>query len=244
MTPDRKLEWDWFPGRVPENVTLDETAYLETTYSFELFRSREPDAVWIGRGASIYLGVMLDLGPAARARIGNFTLMNGSRLICDAAIEIGDYCLISWNTVLMDTYRVPVEPALRRPFLERFADSRIAHGDLEPGRDALRRVQADRQVGPTKFMERATQRTPRGIQVDAPARPIRIGNNVWIGFDSCVLPGLSIGDGSIVGARSVVVEDVPPLTVVAGNPARVIRQLEAGERQAAADLTIQPIQPN
>jgi len=243
MTPDRKLEWDWFPGRVPENVTLDDTAYLETTYSFELFRSREPNAMRIGRGSSIYLGVMFDLGPVARTYIGDFTLMNGSRLICDAAIEIGDYCLISWNTVLMDTYRVPAEPAARRPLLERFADSRIARGDVEPGRDALPRVQADRQVGPTKFRERAIQRTPRGIQADVPARPIRIGNNVWIGFDSCVLPGSRIGDGAIVGARSVVAEDVPPYTVVAGNPARVIRQLEAGERQAAAELTIQSIQP-
>ncbi len=204
MTSDRKLEWDWFPGRVPENVTLDETAYLETTYSFELFHSREPDAVRIGRGSSIYLGVMFDLGPAACVRIGNFTLMNGSRLICDAAIEIGDYCLISWNTVLMDTYRVPAEPALRRPLLES-----------------------------------AAQRTPRGVRADVPARPIRIGNNVWIGFDSCVLPGLNIGDGAIVGARSVVVEDVPPYTVVAGNPARVIRQLEPGESRAAAVSTIQ-----
>ena len=200
MTPDRKLEWDWFPGRVPENVTLDDTAYLETTYSFHLFRSREADAVRIGRGASIYLGVMFDLGPAARVRVGDFTLMNGSRVICDAAIEIGDYCLISWNTVFMDTYRVPVEPALRRPLLEA-----------------------------------ATQRSPRVFQADVPARPIRVGNNVWIGFDSCVLPGRSIGDGSIVGARSVVVEDVPPYTVVAGNPARVIRRLEPGEP------TIQPI---
>jgi acetyltransferase-like isoleucine patch superfamily enzyme len=60
-------------------------------------------------------------------------------------------------------------------------------------------------------------------------RPIRIGRNVWIGFDCCVLPGVTIGDGSIVGARSVVCEDVPPYTVVAGNPARVIRKIENDE---------------
>lgn len=206
MTPDRKLEWDWFNGRVPENVDLDETAYLETTYSFELFRSREPDALRIGRGASIYLGVMFDMGPGARVSVGDFTLMNGSRIICDAAIEIGDYCLISWNTVFMDTYRVPTQPGSRRACLERAAHS-----------------------------------SPRRVETNVPARPIRIGNNVWIGFDSCVLPGLSIGDGSIVGARSVVVEDVPPLTVVAGNPARVIRQLEPGKSRAGVDSTIQPI---
>jgi acetyltransferase-like isoleucine patch superfamily enzyme len=44
-----------------------------------------------------------------------------------------------------------------------------------------------------------------------------------------VLPGVSIGEGSIVGARSVVTENVPPYTVVAGNPARVIRQIHNDE---------------
>ena len=43
-----------------------------------------------------------------------------------------------------------------------------------------------------------------------------------------MLPGVTIGDGSIVGARSVVVEDVAPYTIVAGNPARVIRRLDEG----------------
>lgn len=58
------------------------------------------------------------------------------------------------------------------------------------------------------------------------AHPVRIDANVWIGFDVCVLPGVRIGAGSIIGARSVVTDDVPSYTVSAGNPARVIRQLE------------------
>ncbi len=64
---------------------------------------------------------------------------------------------------------------------------------------------------------------PAAARGGGPARPVRIGNNVWIGFDSVVLPGVTIGDGSIVGCRSVVADDVPPYTLVAGNPARVIR---------------------
>ncbi|HAJ60189.1 MAG TPA: hypothetical protein DCP31_13785, partial [Cyanobacteria bacterium UBA8543] len=58
------------------------------------------------------------------------------------------------------------------------------------------------------------------------ARPIRIERNVWIGFDACVLPGVTIGEGAIVGARSVVTQDVPPYSVVAGNPARLIKKLD------------------
>lgn len=57
------------------------------------------------------------------------------------------------------------------------------------------------------------------------ARPITLHDNVWIGFDVCVLPGVTIGEGAVVGARSVVVGDVPAYTVAAGNPARVIREL-------------------
>jgi acetyltransferase-like isoleucine patch superfamily enzyme len=58
------------------------------------------------------------------------------------------------------------------------------------------------------------------------AAPITIGTNVWLGFESCVLPGVTIGDHAIVAARAVVDRDVPPLTVVAGNPARVVRHLQ------------------
>lgn len=51
-----------------------------------------------------------------------------------------------------------------------------------------------------------------------------VGNDVWIGQHATILPGVRIGDGAIVGARSVVSRDVPPYAVVAGNPARLIRQ--------------------
>lgn len=57
------------------------------------------------------------------------------------------------------------------------------------------------------------------------AEPITIGNNVWIGGSATILPGVSIGDNAVVGAGSVVTRDVAPNTVVAGNPAKVIRQI-------------------
>mgnify|MGYP001404117760 CR=1 FL=1 len=51
-----------------------------------------------------------------------------------------------------------------------------------------------------------------------------IGNDVWIGYDALIMPGVKIGNGAIVSSRSVVVSDVPPYTVVGGNPARPIKQ--------------------
>lgn len=186
----RTLPWDWFPGAVPTNVVVHETAYIETTFSFQLFRSRLPRALELGRGASTYLGTMFDLGPRARVTLGEYALVHGARIICDSEIVIGDYALISWNVVLMDCYRVPFEAQARR-----------------------------------RELAALPARSHRLAQAESPARPIRIERNVWIGFEACVLPGVTIGEGSVVGARSVVTEDVPPFAVMAGNPARIIRRL-------------------
>lgn len=58
--------------------------------------------------------------------------------------------------------------------------------------------------------------------------PVSIGDNVWLGSRVTVLKGVSIGRNSVVAAGSVVTRDVPENTIVAGNPAKVIRQLEGG----------------
>ena len=194
MSAGRTLAWDWYPGTIPQNVVIDETAYVETSFSFYLFRSQLPVGVKYGRGASTYLGTMFDVGPKGRVELGEYALVHGARIICDSEVIIGDYALISWNVVFMDTYRLPFDFRERRKELE-----------LAPGRPL------------------------RLAAADVPARPVRIERNVWIGFDACVLPGVTIGEGSVVGAKSVVTESVPPFTVVAGNPARVIRELDGSE---------------
>ncbi len=51
-----------------------------------------------------------------------------------------------------------------------------------------------------------------------------IGNDVWIGQNSTILPGVKIGDGAIIGTKSVVGSDVEPYSIVAGNPAKIIRK--------------------
>lgn len=55
--------------------------------------------------------------------------------------------------------------------------------------------------------------------------PVIIEDNVWIGEMVCIMPGVTIGYGSIIGANAVVTKDVPPFCVVGGNPARIIKQL-------------------
>ena len=57
------------------------------------------------------------------------------------------------------------------------------------------------------------------------ARPISIGNNVWIGAQVCVLPGVTIGDNTVIGAGSVVNKDIPANVIAAGNPCQVVREI-------------------
>lgn len=59
------------------------------------------------------------------------------------------------------------------------------------------------------------------------AKPVRIGNDVWIGGHAVVCPGVQIGDNVVIGAGSVVTRDVPPGVIAAGNPCRVLRAVPA-----------------
>lgn len=61
-------------------------------------------------------------------------------------------------------------------------------------------------------------------------RPVRVGDKAWLGARTIVLKGVTIGEGSVTGAGSVVTSDVPAWTLVAGNPARIIRRLTDDER--------------
>jgi acetyltransferase-like isoleucine patch superfamily enzyme len=196
MGSPRTLPWDWYPGMIPDNIVLGDDTYIETSLSFDLYRSQSPVGLRFGRGSAVYKDTMFDLGPRAQVQVGEYALIHGARIICDAELKIGNYALISWQVVLMDTYRVPFDLVKRR-----------------------------------QILERASCQPDRYPSADVPAKPIWIQDNVWIGFDACILPGVTIGEGAIVGARSVVTQDVPPYTVVAGNPARVVRQLVSAPKR-------------
>lgn len=66
--------------------------------------------------------------------------------------------------------------------------------------------------------------------IDLGERPVTVNDDVWIGANTSVLRGVTIGEGAIVGAGSVVTHDIPSYTIAVGNPARVIRELTPDER--------------
>ncbi|MGP5363170.1 sugar O-acetyltransferase [Brachybacterium tyrofermentans] len=85
----------------------------------------------------------------------------------------------------------------------------------------------DCQIGPNVQLLTPIHPTDPGPRREGleRAEPITIGDNVWLGGGVTVLPGVSIGDNSVIGASAVVTKDIPANVVAVGNPARVIREL-------------------
>jgi len=191
VNSERRIEGDWWADPIPPNVQFGAGFYCETAQIFRFLRNREEGAVKLGDYVSCYAGCSFSLGQKGRATVGDFTLMNGALVMAEELIEIGSYCLISWNVGIADSDFHPIDPAQRRI---------DAH--------ALAPYYKDRPPRP-------------------PIRtaPVRIADNVWIGMNAVILKGVTIGENSVVAAGSVVSKNVAPNTVVAGNPAVVVKEL-------------------
>jgi len=123
--------------------------------------------------------------------------------------EVGDYTLLN-GALVMSEERITIGSHCLISWNVGIADS-----DFHPMDPALRRRDAV-AINP---YSKDRQRPPIGT------RPVVIGDNVWIGMNSIILKGVRIGDNSVVGAGAVVSRDVPANTVVAGNPARIVKRL-------------------
>lgn len=186
---DRYVDGDWLRAPIPSNVEFDEGFYCESAQIFRKLRSTQPGAVVIGKHVSCYAGCSFAIGPSGQCMIGDFTLLNGALIMAEEKIDIGSYCLISWNVGIADSDFHPLEPA------QRIIDAQ-----------ALAPFYKDRPTRPK-----------------LKTAPVRIGDNVWIGMNAVILKGVTIGQNSVVAAGSVVTKSVEPNTVVAGNPAVIVK---------------------
>ncbi len=119
---------------------------------------------------------------------------------CDygSNIKLGDNVFFNFNCVVLDVAKVTI-------------GSRTLIGP---------NVQIYTATHPLNYTERAS-----GLES---GKPITIGDDVWIGGSVVICPGVSIGDRSVIGAGSVVAKDVPADVIAAGNPCRVIREVDGG----------------
>jgi len=110
---------------------------------------------------------------------------------------------------------------LRGPGITLGDRSVINHGCLLDGRRHPIQIGCDVSIGPEAAIL-TLGHDPQSPQFADRGGPVAVGDRAWIGYRAIVLPGVSIGEGAVVGAGAVVSRDVPPFTIVAGNPARPI----------------------
>jgi len=84
-----------------------------------------------------------------------------------------------------------------------------------------------------EYLEAVIRHPHRALGPMSTPRQVVLEDNVWVGFDSVILPGVTIGRGSIIGSKTIVEEDVPAYSIVVGNPARLVRRLEPDDTESA-----------
>jgi len=164
-----KLEHDWFPKNLPENIHLGERSWLYSSYAFEHYKSCQTPGLNVGHDTGIYDGTFFDLGQDGIIEIGNFCTLVGVIINTNNKVKIGDYSFIAHEVVVAGTYAA----------------------------------------------------VPGVEEKDLDKKDIIIGKNVWIGANAIILGGAKIGEGAIIGAAAVVDSEVPPYSIVAGNPASI-----------------------
>lgn len=179
------------------NIKVSNTSILLKSCTFRFDGKDKKNMVKIGENTMLGCSIIFE-SDEGQVNIGNNTFINGgTSLISRNSISIGNNVTIAWGCTLYDHNSHSLD------FIERQNDIKRQNEDYKNGRSFI--YSKDWSVVSSK--------------------PIIIEDNVWIGFDSVILAGVTVGEGAIVGARSVVRQDVEPWTVVAGNPAVVIKRL-------------------
>jgi acetyltransferase-like isoleucine patch superfamily enzyme len=156
------------------------------------------------------------LGDSSKITIGANSHVRGELLIFahGGRISIGEWCYIGVDTRIWSGASIDIGDRVLISHSVNIFDN-LTH----PMRASERHAQA-RQI--------FTSGHPRDFFLDD--KPIKIGDDAWIGACAIIMRGVTIGRGGIVAAGAIVTKDVPPYSVVAGNPAVVVKELSPDER--------------
>jgi acetyltransferase-like isoleucine patch superfamily enzyme len=112
------LEHDWYAGGIPANVVVGENVYIDTSYGFAPFFSQCNPGLILGKACGAYDRTTFVVGTKGRIVVEAYTCLNGTYLVCNDSITIGEHCLLAWGVVLTDTWIEPNAPvAVRRAVL-------------------------------------------------------------------------------------------------------------------------------
>ena len=165
-----------------------------------VLRMNKPeDRIYLSVGSdSIVAGNFIFESPEGQVIIGNHSYVGGGTFISRSSIKIGSNVTIAWGGTFYDHDSHSLDYMKRRK-------------DIDDELEDIRNGQ--------NFIEHKDWSVVN-------SKPIKICDDAWIGMNVIILKGVTIGEGAVVGAGSVVTKDVPAWTVVAGNPAKFVKELQ------------------
>jgi acetyltransferase-like isoleucine patch superfamily enzyme len=151
----------------------------------------------------------------SKITIGNNSIVRGHLQVFKqgGSIEIGSYCYVGEQSRIWSAEKIKIGDRVLIAHNVNIHDN-ISHP-------------LDSQLRHRDFVRILNSESVHNIhEFDLRGEEVVVGNDAWIGFNSTILKGVSIGEGAIIGACSLVTTDVPAWTVVAGNPAKEIKKLK------------------
>jgi len=181
--------------------TIDPNGALLAGCTVDCRSGESKDRVVFGRNSVLSCRIVLERN-IGTVSVGNDSFIGGSQIICAHRIDIGSNVLVSWGCNIVDHDSHSLDWSDRAEDVRKWREGLLT-GGLEKA-SALKNWDV--------------------VEMAA----IKIQDKVWLGMNVTVLKGVTIGEGAVVAAGSIVTKDVPPWTLVAGNPARVIKELAQG----------------
>lgn len=161
-------------------------------------KTNTDDKVIIGKDCMLGVSITSE-GNGAYFKFGDRVYIGKSQIICRTGIEFENNILVAWGVTFYDHDSHSLDYTLRREDItQQLEDFKNNNGNYVKNKDW--------SVVKTK--------------------PIKVCKDSWIGMNAVILKGVTIGEGAIVAACSVVTKDVTPFTVVAGNPAKEVKKLK------------------
>ena len=184
-----------YAKRNSDSIELGSSSTLISPFSFDVRHAGVGRRIKIGANNVLACNLILE-SDLGHISIGNNCFVNGgTKIISRSSITVGDYVTISWGVTIYDHDSHSLD------YRERRSDIVQQLKDLPTG----------------NFI-----RNKNWSVVNS--KPINIGDDVWIGMDAIILKGVTIGRGAVVAAGAVVTKNVEAWTIVAGNPAKIVKE--------------------
>jgi acetyltransferase-like isoleucine patch superfamily enzyme len=100
----RYLDGDWYSHGIPSNICMADNVYIDTSYGFAAFHSKQEEGMFIDEASGCYDRSSFVVSEHGKIQVGKFCILNGTSLICNENISIGNHCMLAWGSVITDTW--------------------------------------------------------------------------------------------------------------------------------------------